>query len=331
VLGTPHLSSLGDAFNPATLTPLLDALTRFKPDVVGVEAMPPDVVAMMLTREKTFGPVIAQFAETVVKTGHQAQEKLGITWEEAWGKARRYTFHAPTTDAKAMPEQERIALILNMLAAYDLYSALLHWSYLPESVRQDTTALPRPLADELDRQLGLKNEIVTIGIQTARRLGLGRIDYIDDFTVGPLLLSIGPDLMTQLQDHPAFKAATSAPVYAESADHLKKAVAAGDLLPHYLYLNSAVYADRDVEAQWNTFYRTKLASGLDRTRVALWEIRNLQMVAHIRRATAFAPGGRMLVFVGAGHRPFLERYLCQLMDVDIVTLAGALGPDQGRD
>ena len=187
------------------------------------------------------------------------------------------------------------------------------------------------MAEALDRQLGITNEIMAVGIATAARLGLRRIDYIDDFTVGPTLIKIAPELTAQLKDHPALKAVSSAPIFAQAADSRQKALAANNLLPHYLFLNSRDYSTGDVDAQWNVFFRTKLESGLDRTRVALREIRNLRMVSHIRRATAFAPGRRMLVVVGAGHKPFLDSYLCQLMDVDVIQLVDMVDNRTTRD
>lgn len=331
VLATPHLATLGDAFKPESLDALVDILATFKPDIVGVEAMPPDVIAAMHLRMKTFGPIVQQFAQTRVELGRQAQEKLGIDWEQAWGKVRTSFLSAPTPDAKAMPTDERLPLILDMIAAYDLYGAVLHWSYLPESVRESNETIPRPLAEALDRQLGITNEIMAIGVATAARVGLRRIDYIDDFTVGPTLIEIAPDLTAQVKEHPALKAVSSAPIFAQAAESRRKALAANNLLPHYLFLNSRDYSTGDVDAQWNVFFRTKLESGFDRTRVALWEIRNLRMVSHIRRATAFAPGRRMLVVVGAGHKPVLDRYLCQLMDVDVVHLADLVDNRTARE
>lgn len=293
--------------------------------------MPPDVIAAMHLRMKTFGPIVDQFAKTRIELGRQAQEKLGIDWEKAWAKVRTNFLSAPTANAKAMPTDERLPLILDMIAAYDLYGAVLHWSYLSESVRESNETIPRPLAEALDRQLGITNEIMAVGIATAARLGLRRIDYIDDFTVGPTLIKIAPELTAQLKDHPALKAVSSAPIFAQAAESRQKALAANNLLPHYLFLNSRDYSTGDVDAQWNVFFRTKLESGLDRTRVALWEIRNLRMVSHIRRATAFAPGRRMLVVVGAGHKPFLESYLCQLMDVDVIQLVDLVDNRTARE
>ncbi|UCC31807.1 MAG: hypothetical protein JSU86_05920, partial [Phycisphaerales bacterium] len=88
VLATPHLEALGSEFDPAALKLLLDALVRFKPDIVGVEAMPPDVIGAMQLRHEVFQPVIEQFAETRVTLGRRAQEILKLNWEQAWDKTK---------------------------------------------------------------------------------------------------------------------------------------------------------------------------------------------------------------------------------------------------
>jgi hypothetical protein len=65
---------------------------------------------------------------------------------------------------------------------------------------------------------------------------------------------------------------------------------------------------------------SNLPSGVDRSRVAQWEVRNLLIAAHIRQATALHPGERMLVVIGSAHKPFLDRYLRQMLDVRVIQL-----------
>ena len=93
------------------------------------------------------------------------------------------------------------------------------------------------------------------------------------------------------------------------------------MLRYYSFMNSLNYTSTDVAMQWGVWFRTKLASGLDRSRVAQWEVRNLNITSRIREATAFFPGKRMLVIIGAGHKPFLDSYLSQMLDVKLIQLA----------
>jgi len=68
----------------------------------------------------------------------------------------------------------------------------------------------------------------------------------------------------------------------------------------------------------------KLTSRLDRSRLALWDVRNLNILSNLRRASARKPGGRMLVIIGAGHKPFLDVLLAQMLDVRPVQLSDLL-------
>ncbi len=117
-------------------------------------------------------------------------------------------------------------------------------------------------------------------------------------------------------------AVSKAPVYADATARLEECVRKGDLFPQYLLLNSPAYAAGDVDAQWGVFLRTRLPSGTDRGRLGLWENRNLKIAARIRAVAARHPGGRILVIYGAAHKPFLEAYLSQTSDIEIVQFPG---------
>jgi hypothetical protein len=70
--------------------------------------------------------------------------------------------------------------------------------------------------------------------------------------------------------------------------------------------------------QWEAMLRARLPDEMGRTRVALWETRNLHMVGHIQRMIAQHPGERILVIVGSSHKPFFDAYLRQMMGVQVV-------------
>ena len=94
----------------------------------------------------------------------------------------------------------------------------------------------------------------------------------------------------------------------------------------YRWMNSPKYGLADLDAQWHLFLRSSLPSGFDRERAALWEARNLAIAANIRRITAAKPGQRALVIIGASHKTFLDAYLSQMMDLDVVQAEDVLNP-----
>lgn len=316
VLGTPHLSTLGDRFEGELLEPLLERLAAYAPDAIGLESIPPAALADMLARPE-FEDVVQQFAGERAHWGRAMQRELGLPWREAADSADALL---EKDGASGLSPAERQRLIRFLLAAYDDLSALLHWSYLPEDVSGADPAVPDSVRTWLSEQARSANERNTIGVELARRLGLRRLLYIDDHHDKDLFLDIAPSLVEELNQNETYASVLGDPFIADTEERFEQAVAAGDLLPFYRFINTPEYGSRDAALQWDVWLRTGLESRLDRTRLALWEVRNLNMASHIRRATATTPGGHLLVVVGNGHRPFLESYLTLMSDLRLVRL-----------
>jgi hypothetical protein len=311
---------LGESFSPSLLAPLLAALERYDPDVIGVESMPPRVIADMERNGVVYGPVLDQFAADHLAWGHRSQELLDLSRTDAEEKSVALQQALSAGENRSDADSIRAELGLHLLAAYDLNSALLQFASLPEPARSANSVIPNDVTEFLAGRLREPNEIVSIGIELARRIGLPKIESIDDHQDKDLFLAIAPALMRELQDHELYASVAGSHFYTDSQARLEAAVGQGDLLPYYLYMNSSNYLTKDVDTQWNLFLRTKLDSGLDRSRLALWDVRNLNIASHIRRATALRPGKRMLVIIGASHKPFLESYLGRMADVNLIQL-----------
>lgn len=317
ILATPHLRSLGDQFKPSLLDNLLHVLERFKPDLIGVESIPPFLLEDMERRKDKFGDVINNFAKLRVKYGHEIQQNLKISRQKAEDIAHSL-FLMIRDEPKSF--DKRAELVQYLLASYDDISAILQWSYLPESFRLKYKGLPEYILVHMNNQLASSNEVTSIGISLAKRLDLDRIEHIDDHHEKDIFLKIAPELMAELQNNPEYLSVQKDSFYINSNQRLQDALSKGALLRYYIYMNSSEYGTRDMELQWNVWFRTKLQSGLDRSRMALWEVRNLNIASHIRRATVMYPGKRMLVIIGASHKPFLEAYLNQMVDIRLVQL-----------
>ena len=316
VLGTPHLSALGDRFEPELLDSLLERLVVYAPDAIGLESIPPAALADMFGRPE-FEDVVSQFAGERARWGQELQRELGLSWHEAADSA---DVLLRKDGASALSPAERKRLIQFLLAAYDDLSAVLHWSYLPPDIKGTDPAVPDSVRTWLGDQARSANENTTIGIELARRLGLRRLLYIDDHHDKDLVLDIAPSLVEELNENETYASVLGDPFIADTEERFEQAAAGGDLLPFYRFINTAEYGRLDAALQWDVWLRTGLESRLDRTRLGLWEVRNLNMASHIRRATATIPGGHMLVVVGNGHRQFLESYLTLMTDVRLVRL-----------
>lgn len=202
---------------------------------------------------------------------------------------------------------------------YDYNSALLQWSYLPKRFHNQNGLLPCEITTKLNEDLRAPHETVSIGITLARMLQLQRIASIDDQTDVSVYAKIPPRFFEELSEHPEYKSVRSSGHYAESIERAKKAFQSGtEMLNWFRYLNSSQFASEEVAAQWGMYFRTELP--FSRSRVAQWEVRNLRMASHIREAMALFPGKRMLVIVGFSHKPFLDAYLHQMLDLELVQL-----------
>ena len=324
VLATPHLRSLGKGFYPSILDSLLFVLEKFRPDLISVESMPSSLIEDMQRKKGHYSEVLNQFAKDRIEYGQQAQKLLGVSTKEAEQTADSLLQVLTKQMKNEYLLTRRLNLVMWMLASYDLNSALLQWSYLPENSRTNTEIVTEDVATFLNEQLKQPNEISSIGIVLAKTIGLQRIESIDDHKDKDIFMTIAPNLMNELKDNPMYKSVANSLLYVNSESRLQEAVQEGNLLPYYLYINSSEYTSKDVKTQWHLFFRTNLPSGLDRSRVALWEVRNLNIASHIRRVTVLHPGKRMLVIIGASHKPFLDSYLSQMMDVRLVHLEDVL-------
>jgi len=320
VLATFHLRQIKETFKPGMLDGLIDRLAVFRPDAICIESLPgPRVRELELRKEA--GPLYADLLDSFAKRqrelGRLALVSTGGTPEAASIKVQGLVARTDPPGAGTRPAADRAALALWMAAAYDPCSAALQWSYLTPEQRRDQRAAPRDLGERLDAECAEVNEDFALAARLARRLGLERLDPVDDFEDLEAYAAITPPMEKELQSHPLLAAVSKSAVYAESEALLKDCLARGDLGPVYALLNSARYGAADVEAQWGVFLRTRMASGADRIRLGLWENRNLKIAARIRAVAALHPGGRVLVVYGAAHKPFLEDELSRMADIEL--------------
>jgi hypothetical protein len=322
VLGTFHLRQIEKTFQPGMLDGLVAVLEKFRPEAICIETMPGARVREYELRREAgplYGEVLDGFAERHLRLGRRACALLGTTQEAARKKALEMLRAARAgTGQPSLSVETRASLTLWMLAAYDPSSALLQWSYLSDADKRSQKAIPADLIAQLEAEAGKVNEGPALAVRLGLRLGLDRLEPVDDFEEFDDYSEFIDLMEKKFEGHPMLAAASKAPVYADSTARLEECLRKGDLLPQYDFLNSPAYAAGDVEAQWGVFLRTHMPGGTDRGRLGLWENRNLKIAARIRAVAARHPGGRILVIYGAAHKPFLDAYLGQASDIEIV-------------
>lgn len=319
VLGTLHLRALGKDFKPELVAPLLQELEAYKPDAILVEDRPGAWIHTLELRRKASDVnemLIERFCKPDLEMGHEAQALLKLDMMQA---AREWR-------AKPAPTQGGEALVrhaLLSLAAYESACAALAWSRLAPG-DPARSQMPEKLAQQLDRLVADPGEIFSIAVPLARRLGHGEVIGVDDFEAPERLLESFMAYSKGVKTSDIYKKAQETPARKTDQAHLAAAVKAGNLRPYYAWLNGSAYQAPDVEQQWGVLLRTNFPDASDRTRVALWENRNLKIAAHIRAAAARFPGKRLLVIYGTAHKPFLDAYLGVCSDLKVVQPLEAL-------
>ena len=323
ILATFHLRQIQKEFNPAMLDRLVAELAAFRPDAVCVESLPGARVRELELRKEAgplYGDLLASFGKRHLDLGRAALPAVKATPEAAAIREAELVSALARLRPEERTAQLRASLALWMAAAYDPVSAALQWSCLTDEERRDQKALPGDLAALLDAECAEVNEDFVLAVPLARRLGLQTVEPVDDFEDLEAYARIDALLEKEFQGNALLAAASKAPIYAESDALRKESLEKGDLWPVYALLNSQRFARADVDAQWGVFLRTHFPGGTDRSRLGLWENRNLKIAARIRAVAALHPGGRILVIYGAAHKPFLDDYLSRMADVDVVRL-----------
>jgi len=319
VLGTAHLREAEGCLAPTSLDAVLARLSAWRPDVIAVEALPSTVIEALAQREDGFGTELREgFAQRSLDAGRIAGAALHMTSAEAH-RALAQPIGAPAASAA-----ERVHLALLLAAGHEYPSAVLHWSYLSDAERAGA-ALPDELRTTFEASRTAANEVYRIAVPLARRLGLQRLALVDDFAGEEAYAARIEQFRKEVEASAEVAKVSDAPVYKEQKARLSTACRdPQQMLDFYRWINERAYGKADVAAQWGVWFRTRFPSRLDRARTAGWEARNLAITANIRKESSLFAGKRVLVIYGVAHKPFLDAYLAQMLDVRVVEAASVL-------
>ncbi len=303
VLATTHLSGMPESFDPASLDGVLERLAAFDPDIITIEALPGEECDLASRYPERFGSTYCTRIDA-------AREATGLGIPEATTEVDRRLKAWPT---RPTPAQRRHLAAL-FLAAHDRASAYAQWLQLPAAERHAGDGLDATLVDLLKQLESRNNEDYQIGARLAARLGLERLHPIDNHTGDRV----------DVADVGAFGEAVEGAWHAGSgeldarADEERRLKEAPDLLPLYRFLNDPEYLRILADVNVHAALSAESTEGYPQMWVAGWEIRNLRMVANIRETFRERPGARVLVIVGASHKPWFDHWLGQLQGVDVV-------------
>ena len=314
VLGTFHFRTLGKSFRPSLVLHLLERLEAFKPDVIAVEVLPGPRVHELEARGKAtsvHGILLENFASLSLELGREAQALLKM--DNLQASQELAAQKSPPQDSSSWQRQT-----LLHLASYQWPNALLAWSRVSPEDRGGNTLVPPALSSKLESRRTHSDEVVALALPLALRLNHREIAGVDDFEDCEATELILEREVFRSRENPLIKAARNAEAYRRVQSLQEEGLKTGDLLPVFRYMNGPAYAAADVEAQWGVLLRTRYQDRSDRSRLALWENRNMKIAASIRALSSRYPGKRILVIYGAAHKPFLDAYLGGCSDIRVV-------------
>lgn len=202
---------------------------------------------------------------------------------------------------------------------FDFYSAALNFKYLTENEIQKLK-IDDEILNKLKSLLNESDEKTSIGLRVAYQLKMNRVYSINDISDRKKLDKISEKLYKEMLLSDVYKFHRNEILNQVADIKLKEGIIKQDLFDFFLYLNSDSYAITSTNNNWSVYYKMFLDSRLDRTRIGLWEMKNLRIASNIREVSADYPGKKVLVIIDVSKKVFVEEYLKKTTDIKILRL-----------
>jgi len=312
VLGTSHLSSLPDDFPVERFDPLLDRLEQWAPEAIAVEGI--DGPQCDYLREYDPGT-----ADSYCPDPSPARTALGLSGAEAAAEA--WALLARPATQRSLTERRRLVALL--LAMGEPESALVQWLRLPVESRAAGADLSEELVAYLAKYQTRQNENVIIAVELAVRLGLDRVDRVDDQSSGSAIA----DRDAYAKEIRAIWTNTPTDVRIAEYEEWEAALIDGSLpmLEWYRRYNAPASLALAMKGDFGAAAAARTPTDAGQSYLAYWETRNLRMVSNIRQVVG--ANTRTLAIVGASHKPYYDRYLGMMSNIELADTLAVLNGD----
>lgn len=306
VLGSSHLAQ-HDGLTPDDVTPLIDRLVTFAPQVITIEAMPGEVCEMMRTYSSEYQAAIQKYCPPV----EDYRTDSGMTAAQAANYIR-----TSLTDWPENPlSSDRRKLAAAFLASGEPYSALVQWWHLSEAERKQGDGLGARSVKALQKYANSMNENASIAARLAVQLGLQRVYTSDDHSSDLVLANHGGALWARMGEIWSSGPSALREAYGDAV----KQITEGEILAAYQFFNDPKTQRLSIDGDFRRAIADDQVEQYGRIYNSWYQVRNLRMVSSVVAATANQPGARVLALVGASHKAYFEALLNMMHDIEIVS------------
>jgi hypothetical protein len=276
--------------------------------------MPAELLYDIKSRQDSAYLYITEYlAKNRFKYALELQSDLNLSLTQSEKKAKKLA------NKEALTDKNRIELMEYLIASADIYSASLQYSYLKDTLLLSNSRLSAEIISTIILYNDSYNEISSLALPLCKKQKIQRFEYIDNLQDEALLGKHFPSFEQDFTDHQnLFVDVLNAEVFKKVNRLTVSGIEGKNLLELFIYMNSKEYMEQDFKAQHEIWLNSNFESGTDRARYSLWEMRNLQITANIMKACAFHPGERIIVIIGASHKGFVEKYLSQSADIELL-------------
>lgn len=314
ILGTSHLQQMKD-FEPNMLDKVIAKLDTFNFDVICIEKMSGELLYDIKNRNnEVYQSVInGRWGKPYLAIADTVQKVKQVEFLDAEDSVLKLL------KKKRLTLDERKMLFYNYLAITDIPSAALQYQYIKDRNDLFSSDFDRYLIHQINKEVNTNSEFYTLALPLAFHQKQDRIESINNFQDEALLMKYYPGFSQDCNKHSEkLSAISKMQVYQKMATLSKQGINDNDLSALYSFINSKEYMTKDYHAQWKIWLETNFSSQSDRARFSLWEMRNLQIAANILNVVSQHSGEKIIVIIGSSHKSFLEKYLKQMEDIELL-------------
>lgn len=304
VIAASHLSNFS-SFKPEYADALVGKLAAFEPTIIAIEALS----GVQCDGLRRFDSAHAGLADRYCPSTEPAGAAFGLDVPQATEEARKLLAEFSASPSPA--QRRRLAGLF--LAGGEQASALVQWLRLDPTERVASDGLTEPLVQTLTSLSVKNNENYVVGARLAAERGLERVYGMDDHTADDALYGMDEAA------GPAIQAIWKTPNPTLEAMQAMDVPTDGESTLAIFRFNNLPATQANLAISEHGLATSQVTPGLyGRQYTAWWEVRNQRMAANIRASFANHPGAKVLVIVGGTHKPYLEAYLDQIHEVQLV-------------